>query len=137
MKRVTLASMLAACLLWAQPGVPSATINQDITTGQITVVVSVSKVNRTVCKYTPIPLGGPYTTLNINCVVNGKPSAVYYVQLNNPFQAGVEGETFGINANGNQAITAIFTPVAAVPPGTAQHIGYAIAANGASLTGAF
>ena len=141
MKTVAAAtSILAGALLWSQPVTPSATVAQDPVTGQITAVASISKNNRVVCKYTPLPAGPPGTireTLNINCAVNGKPFAVYYVQINAPYQPGVQGETFGINANGNMSITGLFTPIPTTPPGTTNQIGYQIAANGAILKGVF
>jgi hypothetical protein len=138
-KKSILASILVAAMLWAQALTPTATIAQDPTTGIVTAVESTSKKSRIVCKYTPQPAPPAIVTgLNINCVVNGAPAAAYYVQFSHPFAPPVQGATFGINANGNMAVTAIFTPVAAVAPGTAtNHIGYQIAANSAFSQGTF
>jgi hypothetical protein len=130
---------LAGYLLWAQAPVPTATIAQDLTTGQITAVVSTSKANRLVCKYSPEPAGPPgtvFTALDINCAINSK-SPIEYAQIPNFFQLGAQGETFAINANGNMNITAIFTPVFAVAPGTNNQIAYQIVANMTVSTGVF
>ena len=137
--KVGLVALVAGCLLWAQAPTPSATVAQDPTTGIVTAVVSTSKANRVVCKYAPTPAPpAVITSLNINCTVNSQPSAAYYIQFSHPFQKGVQAATFGINANGNMNVLAIFQPVAAVPPGTAtNHVNYQIAANNTLLTGSF
>lgn len=134
-----LASILAAALLWSQTVGPSATIARDPHTGIITAVVSNSKASRLVCKYAPLPASpsGPYKSLNISCTTNSLPSAAYYVQFAHPFAPGVQAATFGINANGNMAITAIFQPISVVAPGTAPRIDYQIAANSAVTQGVF
>jgi hypothetical protein len=134
-----LASILAAALLWSATITPSVTINQDINTGIITAVVSTSLKNRLVCKYAPIPakVTGAHTALNINCTVNNAPSPTVYVQFPRPYQPGMQALTFGVNANSNMAITAIFRGVAALPPGTANGINYQIVANGKLSTGSF
>lgn len=134
--KVLIVAVLAGTLLWAQFPTPSATINQDSVTGAITAVVSTSKSNRVVCKYIPLPAGaGPYFTLNSNCTLNGTPFQSYFLQFNAPYQTGLNGLTLAINANGNMNVTAIFQPVAAVAPGTTNHIQYQIVANGTLKTG--
>jgi hypothetical protein len=135
-----LASILAAALLWSQPVFPTATINRDPTTSIITAVVSTSLKNRLVCKYQPLPVSksGPFTSLNVNCTVNGAPSAVYYLQFSHPFQQGLRGLTLQTNANAAMAITSVFIPMAVIPPGTAtSRISYQIAANGVQSMGVF
>jgi hypothetical protein len=140
MKRVLfLLSVAALALCQTTSSVPASTI-VTASNGVITATVTVTPKTQILwCVYTPNPATAsqphPIVQVQVACDdtgnVRNNSATIDSINL-----TGEAGEIVSHSAYG-QTILAIFTPVAAVPPGTVPHIGWSIAAGSTNQSGQF